>query len=456
MTRTSIRRLTLSLFLVGVGVSANCAGPVEPPVGPNFAKGKPAADPTVTASDPSYGHEGEANKVVKITGTGFAPGAQASWERGGVADPKIQVVATQFVSSTELSATITIAPDAAIDLYDLSVTNSDRKKGIGYALFEVTTANALPELANKSLNSHALAINDGGAIVGRSNGRAFLWTLGAGIEDLGAGQATDIDASGSLVVGGTATGPGGTPMEWIGGSGSWSGAALTMSCVGSAAGGLVRSVTSDGTLAGGVVLASASHNKTRSVPVFWQLQLGTCTQLTLPAAFSASGRVTDVNQLGMAAGWASDGGGSSRAVVWDASGASSVLTPLAGQASSGAEGISQDGLLVVGLSGSQATYWVKSGGVWSGAVALSIDASCQSAGSWANDVNDSGLIVGKGCDGGAWYWQVSGGVASPGIRLPGLGPKNASSAEAVNNQSTGGMPWIAGGAGGLAAYWNKP
>ena len=456
MTRALIRRFTRSILLVGMGVSASCAGPVEPPVGPSFAKGKPAADPTVTASDPAYGHEGEVNKVVRISGTGFAPGAQASWERGGVADSKIQVVATQFVSSTELSATITIASDAAIDLYDLSVTNPDRKKGIGYALFEVTTANALPELANRSISSHALAINDAGAIVGRSNGRAFFWTLGAGIEDLGAGQATDIDGSGSRVVGGTATGPGGTPMVWTGGSGSWSGAALTMSCVGSAVGGLVWSVTPDGVLAGGVVLASTSHNKTRPVPVLWQLQPMTCTQLTLPSAFSASGRVTDVNQLGTAAGWASDGGGSSRAVVWDAGGTSSVLAPLVGQASSGAEAISEDGLLVVGLSGSQAAYWVKSGGVWSGAVALSIGAACQSAAtSWANDVNGSGLVVGKGCDGGAWYWQVSGGVATPGIRLPGLGPKNASSAEAVNNQSTGGMPWIAGGAGGLAAYWNK-
>jgi hypothetical protein len=80
---------------------------------------------------------------VTITGSGFVSGAQAAWSewRRRPEDPRRFLRGS--CSSTQLTATIDIAPDATIDLYDVSVTNPDKKKGIGYLMFEVTQATAI-------------------------------------------------------------------------------------------------------------------------------------------------------------------------------------------------------------------------------------------------------------------------------------------------------------------------
>lgn len=109
--------------------------------GPDFAAhGK---GPSVTATSPASGREGEVGLVVSVLGSGYAAGAQAAWERNGVPDPKISVQSTAFISSTELRATISIAPDADIALYDVSVTVNG-KKGIGTELFTVTSSTVDP------------------------------------------------------------------------------------------------------------------------------------------------------------------------------------------------------------------------------------------------------------------------------------------------------------------------
>jgi hypothetical protein len=117
----------------------------------------------VSAAAPSFGHQGDVAQQVTITGSGFAAGALAAWERNGVPDPKVTVLSTQFVSSSQVIATITIAPDAEISLYDISVTNTDRKKGIGTALYEVTTAELLGTLGTSSI---PYDVSDDGSIAG--------------------------------------------------------------------------------------------------------------------------------------------------------------------------------------------------------------------------------------------------------------------------------------------------
>ncbi len=117
-----VRLARAGLLLMWTAAFAGCEDVALPP-GPGDGviaaaarAGNPVSGPSVTAADPAFGREGDVSKQVTITGSGFAPGAQAAWERGGIVDAKIQVLSSQYVSSTQLVATITIAPDAAISL----------------------------------------------------------------------------------------------------------------------------------------------------------------------------------------------------------------------------------------------------------------------------------------------------------------------------------------------------
>jgi hypothetical protein len=124
------------LFIVACGNE-----PAKSPVAPQMAKGGPAAGtPAVTATDPSFGAQGQQFLTVRVLGSGFNASAKATWERGGVADTMITVHGTTFVSSSELRATISIAPNADTTLYDVAVTqdtDNGRKKGVGIELFQV-------------------------------------------------------------------------------------------------------------------------------------------------------------------------------------------------------------------------------------------------------------------------------------------------------------------------------
>src|SRR5438105_6046806 len=53
---------------------------------------------SVKSANPNSGLAGQTNEAVAIGGTGFVPGAQASWQRNGARDTTITVVSTQYVS----------------------------------------------------------------------------------------------------------------------------------------------------------------------------------------------------------------------------------------------------------------------------------------------------------------------------------------------------------------------
>ena len=112
-------------------------GPAEPQ-DPLAARAKTSSI-VVSQTDPATGVQGATDLQVRITGAGYARGAQADWERNGVPDPKITVTSTRLVSATEVVATISIAADADLASYDVAVV-SGGKKGIGTELFAVTEA----------------------------------------------------------------------------------------------------------------------------------------------------------------------------------------------------------------------------------------------------------------------------------------------------------------------------
>ena len=94
----------------------------------------------VTAADPASAAQGTVNLNVKVTGKGFKKGAQAKWLKTGTDDEGgVSVNSTTFVSSTELTANITVADNAAISAFDIKVVNSDGRGGKGTELFSVTS-----------------------------------------------------------------------------------------------------------------------------------------------------------------------------------------------------------------------------------------------------------------------------------------------------------------------------
>jgi probable HAF family extracellular repeat protein len=126
---------------------------------------------------------------VHVFGTGFDPGSRANWAIKGVLSPKVVTNSTRFVSSTELVANITIAADAPVASYDVIVTASSGKGGIGTECFVVTPKTTdLGTLGGSQ--SEAFGINNlaqvvGWALIPSEVEHAFLWTKAGGMQDLG-------------------------------------------------------------------------------------------------------------------------------------------------------------------------------------------------------------------------------------------------------------------------------
>jgi hypothetical protein len=93
---------------------------------------------SVTAADPPSATQGTINLNVKVTGKGFKNGARAQWFSTGTTDTGgVTVNSTTFVSSTELTANITVSDTAVIGNFDVAVSNPDGRGGKGTELFAV-------------------------------------------------------------------------------------------------------------------------------------------------------------------------------------------------------------------------------------------------------------------------------------------------------------------------------
>ena len=93
----------------------------------------------VAAANPATAEQGTINLNVKVNGKGFKNGAKAKWFITGTTDTGgVTVNSTTFVSSTEVTANITIADTAVVGNFDIQVLNSDGRGGKGTELFGVT------------------------------------------------------------------------------------------------------------------------------------------------------------------------------------------------------------------------------------------------------------------------------------------------------------------------------
>jgi hypothetical protein len=456
MDRSARARSRRSMAMAGVlAITACSPEPTRVVELPDAQLAKaPSTGVTVTSTDPGYARRGE-RRLIRILGSGFTATSSASWERAGIVDPGVTVLSTTFVSSTEVVADVQIAPDADLAFYDVAITitlvDGGRKKGIGIEKFEVTSAILLPELSGPGNNSVARGVNDAGQVVGRSNANAFYWDAATGIDDLGPGQGNDITAAGTTIIGADYIGTPRNAVVWTGTAHSWSVALLSTACATNIEWSTAKSISPDGSLIVGHIAVTGPRGKSKGVPVAWDNAAANCRLLGIPSEYDG-GVVNEVSATGMIAGGVSNST-TQRAVVWDAAGAVTQLSPVPGDSYGLAYAISPNGMIVAGMSGDRPAYWVRTESGWSAGIPLTVRCSKTSQ-SYAHAVNDSGIVMGSGCDGGRW-WQVAGTtIVSSGL-MPGLGPTDHPIPEAITNNSMPGQPWAAGGGAG-ATYWRIP
>ncbi|MEP7344338.1 MAG: hypothetical protein ABI877_03685 [Gemmatimonadaceae bacterium] len=400
---------------------------------------------TVTAANPSYGEQGQLNESVTITGSGFAPGAQAAWLRNGAVDPTITVASTQFVSSTNLVAVISIAPGSPVDFRDVMVTNSSRTQGIGSLLFEVTQANQIPG------TSWARSINDSGEATGSLAGSGGVFYFSSATSQLevvsSTGTGWDISADGRAIVGTGGSG-GNFPYLYtrIGTSSSWLTTALPMGATASF--GDARSMVTDGT--GQVVLIGG--NSGGPVVWVWQPISGTWQRTVLSSGGTVRHRA--LSTTGIVGGDAP----ASRTLgpaVWTPNGSAgyqmTILAP-----SGAVNGVRSDGGMLVGFT-SKPVYWpALPGGGWGAPIAVSVG-GCDGV----KDVADAGRFILNACrftNGGQTFAAYADAPYSSLSRLGGLGPKsNVGFASGISH----GGQYAAGYAnvnnqGAVGIYWRLP
>lgn len=129
----------------------------------------PEASAQIQVSDaiPNSGEQGTVSLNVTIKGRGFKNGAIAKFLKAGTTDPAgVTVTSTQFVSSTDLLATVNIADTATIGNFDIQVLSGGRT-GKGTDLFSVVakgsstkTTTELSALFRDAWNSAANAYSD--------------------------------------------------------------------------------------------------------------------------------------------------------------------------------------------------------------------------------------------------------------------------------------------------------
>ena len=413
------------LLLIGFLAFSGCTDTA--PTGPSpsaiaLARSAGGTGPTVKSTVPDSATV-DTTLNVRVLGRGFDAGSRADWAFKGVVSDKIVTNSTQFVSSTELVANITIARDANLGKHDVIVTTSAGKGGIGTELFAVTLK-AIDLGTLGGTYSRAYGINNSGDIVGVSRPgvgveRATYWQhispttwsirqLSAAPGETQSGAAGINDAG---VMAGWTYGPAadgsiqGDPVRWLSqasapenlGSQGWEAGAINL------AGQILGSMTVDG----------ATH------AFLWEN--GVITDLGHLGG--GQSQAFGINSSGDAVGYSRVTpypGGRTRAVVWKA-GVIKELPMLPGGTGDAMARRINDAGVIVGQSPNaagetHAVRWLPSPGEPSGYRIEDLGLGF----SVARAINNNGEIVGEYYKSGAWrpfYWHpVTGKIDLPPLR----------------------------------------
>jgi uncharacterized membrane protein len=402
-------RALLILALVTACNEAPSTAPVETP-----DAAKAATGPTVTATAP-FSAPRDTTLDVHVMGSGFDRGSKSEFALHGVVGPTVRTNRTSYVSAKELIANVTVSADAAEALYDVMVTTSSGKKGIGTELFAVEV---YLELGFGVGSSSASGVNDAGWIVGRAdsgtagNGRAYVWDPRSRVmRSLGLQEAYDVNAA-LTIVGSVGTGP----VQWtyLTGTDTWQ--RTPMATLGGTYTDALKLNAIGQSVGRGWTVAGVTH------ALLWQSPSQVVDLGLLPNSDYSGGRA--INTQGVIVGWSRTTG----TQVWDgfvwtpnvangAVGTIKVLPRYSGRPRNFPESINDQGV-IVGYSEDAngfpyAVRWTPlndgSGGY---AAPVALETGGQPA--RAYDVNEAGTIVGQvgrnRSTGVAFVWDAASGM----------------------------------------------
>jgi len=139
---------------------------------------KPAtAQIGVTSATPNNAQQGTTGLNVTVGGSGFAKGAKATWHVSGTTDTGgVTVNSTTFISSTQLVANITIAGNATVSGYDIVVTNTSGRTGVGGDLFTVKPEAVTSELYSTDASGTSVTVQGDGLSLSSSGASTYTNT----------------------------------------------------------------------------------------------------------------------------------------------------------------------------------------------------------------------------------------------------------------------------------------
>ena len=431
--------------LTMVGLSCTTPRSTEPDFGEPASARSGGTSPTVTSVDPPEAPQ-STTLDVRVLGSNYDQGSRVDFARAGVIEPKLHVNSTTYLSATELVANVSIALDAAPVSYDVVVTSSRGKKGIGTERFAVVVP--LELLSAPAGGASVQGVSDNGLMVGRiaaTCGFANAPALWNQIGQLTAlpllpgtcgGVARGINSAGVAVGSAYAGSTWAGNVRWVPSAGSYQAEALPPLADGSSAG--AWAINEAGWVAGVNVASVLAPGATA-----WQL-------LQQPSGATSCLGGIGINNLDAVAGRCSISG-KVRGVYWASPLAAPVVLPLpSGAADVYVHDINDAGVIVGRASVTigknkfvnRATRWVPSGSSWTAEFLADYG-----VGSSAFAVNEAGQVAGtvivppQGYSRPA-FWDASGLLR----QLEGTGDALGLSA------STDG-PVVGGDANGGAARW---
>ena len=427
MTRGG-RRSTSRAVLAVLLLNACAETPTESGRDP-LVYAKAAGTVTVTAAVPDVAQQGVTLNV-QVLGSGFDRGSLVDFALEGVVAPELRVNSTTYRNGGELIANVTVALDALPARYDVIVTTTRGKKGIGTERFAVVVP--YETLQSTALSSQVARVSPTGWLAGFLDfndpcppyTQPSVWTPTGELRRLPlpsgtcAGRPRGINGDGVLV--GTAYT---TPSQRVSLRWSPQGDGYAMLLLPPLPSGMDSDARS--------VNAAGAISATQDAAIWteaagWRL-------LGIPAG-SANCGATLLNDLGEAVATCQSPDLTNRVAFWASLDAAPVVLPLpAGASSANVTGLNGTGTVVGYTTGAVPlpVRWTRAGSTWTAEVLPHLG-----QGGRADDVNDAGIIVGRAANKNGTprpvYW-----TSGAGLRMLGTGSRGEGAAISVSAGSSG-------------------
>lgn len=305
-----------------------------------------SGDPVVTSTNPAATLR-DTTLDVHVLGSGFDRGSKVEFAIGGVVEPKLKINSIKFVKSSDLLANVTVAADAPVARYDVIVTASTGKKGIGTERFAVLS---MIDLGTPSGGySYGRDVNSSGIVVGEYQvsgstcKRAYLWSDATEFTALPQSSlgcinyASAINDAGVIVGHVYGTGPR-SVLRWTPSGGGWTLEHLAAPAGFTLSGGGAMDISENGTILAEYLSSDNTYRQLLRTEEGWQLLERSAAAASPTCWINGFG----VNDAGQAVGTDCNG-----AVFWASPTAAPVYLPIpAGHGKAVAWDINDAGVVV--------------------------------------------------------------------------------------------------------------